>query len=125
MRSHKLVTTLTVLNFALLATLLVAAKPTNPTDEISPSVVRAQALEVVDAEGNVRVQLKLTETGGGLLRMRDGQGEVRVKMEAKSDGSGLLLIDANTEPAVQLGTSKDGTRLTLTGANKKQKTITP
>jgi hypothetical protein len=125
MRSQKLAAGLTVINFVFLVALLLGAAPTNPTDQVAPSVVRAQAIEVVDADGNVRVQLRLAEDGGGLLRMRDGKGEVRVKVQAKDDGAGLLFLDQQTEPAVQLGSGKDGTSLKLTGADKKQRVITP
>jgi hypothetical protein len=125
MRSQRIMIALTVANGALLATMLLGAAPTNPSDKLAPSVVRAQALELVDGDGNVRAQLCLTDSGGALLRMRDGRGEVRVQLEAKNDGSGLLLINGNTEPAVQLGADKNGTQITLTGVDKKKKTIAP
>lgn len=125
MRSHKFLAVLTVVNFAILITLLVGAAPTNPTDKVAPSVVRAQAIELVDAEGNVRAQMHLAAKGGGSIRLRDAKGEVRFKLEAQADGGGLLFLDKNTEPAVQLGAGANGPTLTLTGLDKKQKVITP
>lgn len=126
MRTHKFVLALTLVNFAILAMLLVGAAPTNPTDKLAPSVVRAQAIELVDGQGNVRAQLFLGEDGSGNMRLRDAKGEVRVKLGTSVDGgTGLLLMDKNTEPAVRIGTDKTGTSLTLTGLDKKQRVITP
>lgn len=125
MRSQRFVALLTVVNLGILASLLLAAKPTNPSDTVAPSVVRAQAIELVDADGNVRVQLHLGQDGGGSLRMRDAKGEVRVKMQALPDGAGLLFLNGNTEPAVQLGTSEKGTGLTLMDLDKKERVIAP
>ena len=125
MRSNKFVTVLTLVNFTMLVALLIAAAPTNPTDVVAPSVVRAQAIELVDAQGNVRAQMFLGTDGGGNIRLRAGNGEIRVKMGATLDGAGLLLTDKNTEPAVQLRTGKSGTGLTLTGPDKKERVISP
>lgn len=123
MRSHRIVTLLTVVNFGFLLTLLIAAKASHPGDGAAPTVIQARAIELVDGEGNVRAQLLLTKEGGSLFRMRDGKGEVRVKMEASADGAGLLFLDGRTEPAVQLGTGKGGTNLKLTSPDKKVKVI--
>lgn len=126
MRSHKFVTAVTVVNLALLIMLLIGAAPTNPTDVVAPSVVRAQAIELVDAQGNVRGQLFLGADGGGNIRLRAANGEVRVKIGATVDGGGLMFADKNTEPAVQLragGTT--GTSLRLAGPDKKERVITP
>lgn len=126
MRTNKFVLALTVFNLSVLVTLLVGAAPTNPGDRVAPSVVRAQAIELVDGQGNVRAQLFLGEDGSGNMRLRDAKGEVRVKLGTSVEGgTGLLLLDKNTEPAVQIGTDKTGTRLTLTGLDKKQRVITP
>jgi hypothetical protein len=124
MRANRLVAVLTVVNLTLLVTLLVgASKPTNPTDVLAPSVVRAQAIELVDAAGNVRGQLFLGADGGGNIRLRAPNGEVRVKIGATADGGGLMFADKNTEPAVQL--SSTSASLTLTAQDKKQRVISP
>jgi hypothetical protein len=126
MRSNKFVTVLTLVNFAFLVVLLISAAPTNPTDVVAPSVVRAQAIELVDAEGNVRGQLYLGVDGSGNLRLRNANGEVRVKLGTSVEGgTGLLLMDKKTEPAIWLGADKPGTSLTLTGPDKKQRVIAP
>jgi hypothetical protein len=123
MRAYKFVSVLTVVNLVLLITLLIAAAPTNPADVVASSVVRAQAIELVDGQGNVRGQLYLGADGGGNIRLRAPNGEVRVKMGATVDGAGLLFLDKSTEPAVQL-TSKSAS-LTLTGPDKRQRVVAP
>lgn len=126
MRSYTFVSVLTAINLALLVTLLVGAVPTNPKDVVAPSVVRAQAIELVDAQGNVRGQLHLGADGGGNIRLRAPNGEVRVKIGATVDGGGLMFADKKTEPAVQLRAGgKSGTNLTLTGPDKKERVIAP
>lgn len=126
MRSQKLVLVLTVVNLAILGTLLMAAKPTNPTDKVAPSVVRARAIELVDAEGNVRGQLFLGPDGGGNIRLRAPNGEVRVKIGATLEGGGLMFADKRTEPVVQLmAKGNSGANLTLRGEDKKERVIAP
>ena len=126
MRCNKFVAILTVVNFALLASLFLAAAPTNPTDAVAPSVVRAQAIELVDGQGNVRAQLHLGPDGSGNIRLRDGNGEVRVKLGTSVEGgTALLLMDKKTEPVVRLATDKEGTGLKLIGPDKKEHMITP
>lgn len=126
MKSHKFLTFLTAVNFAVLVVLLLGAVPSASKDETPPSVVRAQAIELVDAEGNVRGQLHLGADGGGNIRLRAPNGEVRVKIGATVKGGGLMFADQDTEPAVQLwGGGKNGTSLTLAGPDKKQRVIAP
>ena len=125
MRSYKFVSVLTAVNLALLVTLLIAAVRTDPND-MPPSVVRAQAIELVDAQGNVRGQLHLGADGGGNIRLRAPNGEVRVKIGASVDGAGLVFMDQRTEPVVQLRAGGEtGTNLTLAGPDKKARVIAP
>ena len=126
MRSHKFLTVLTTANFALLVTLLVGASASKPGDPAAASVVRAQAIELVDAQGNVRGQLHLGADGGGNLRLRAANGEVRVKIGATVEGAGLMFADERTEPVVQLRAGgKTGTGLTLIAPDNKQRVIAP
>jgi hypothetical protein len=123
---QRLALPLTLLNSVLLVVLLLAAMaPTNPTDKVAPSVVRAQAIELVDAEGNVRGQLYLGADGGGNLRLRAPNGEVRVKLGATNDGSGLLLLDQTTEPALLLAAKAADTKLTLKSKDRQPKILQP
>jgi hypothetical protein len=90
-----------------------------------PTVLRAQAIELVDQQGRVVAQLYVGDDGGGNLRLRSGDGTVRVKLGATSDGSGLLLLDKDAEPAVSLMTKKDGTSITLAEKGKNSRVIEP
>ncbi len=91
-----------------------------------PEVIRAQSIELVDARGEVRLQLHLGEDGSGNLRIRDGNGRVRVKLGTSAAGStGLLLMDQSVEPAVWLVADKSGSRISLLGPDGKRRAITP
>jgi hypothetical protein len=96
---------LTALNFALL---LGSWSTTGQADgEVHPTVLRAQAIELVDARGEVRVQLHLGDDGSGNIRLRDGRGQVRVKLGTSADGAtGLLLMDQSVEPTVRLAADR-------------------
>jgi hypothetical protein len=126
MRSQKLVLTLTLVNLSILVMLLVAGQASKPADPVAPSVIRAQAIELVDAEGNVRGQLFLGADGGGNIRLRAPNGEVRVKIGATVEGGGLMFADQRTEPVVLLRAGgKSGPNLTLTSADNKQRVVAP
>jgi len=126
MKSHVLAAVFSVVNFVLLIVLIVGASPREANDPAAPTVVRAQAIELVDAQGKVRGQLYLGADGGGNLRLRAPNGEVRVKIGATNDGSGLMFADNRTEPAVQLHAGgQGGTSLTLTGEGQKVRVISP
>ena len=111
----------------LLAAHLVRSTPSVPVagaQDVAP-VVRAQAIELVNAQGQVVVQLYTGDDGGGNLRLRSGDGLVRVKLGATTDGSGLLLLDRSVEPAVVLGSGEDGTSLTLAQQGRRNRVIRP
>jgi hypothetical protein len=87
----------------------------------APAVVRAQAIELVDARGRVRAQLNVADPGSEVIfRLRDARGTVRVKLGASATGSGLVLLDEATEPGVQLRASQKGTSLTLERGAKRR-----
>jgi hypothetical protein len=76
-------------------------------------IVRAKLFELVAENGQVVAQLHAGEDGGGNLRLRSGSGTVRVKLGATSDGSGLILMDEHANPAIHFGSSKAGTKFTV------------
>jgi hypothetical protein len=92
--------------------------------EVVP-VLRAQAIELVNGQGLVVAQLYTGDDGAGNLRLRSGDGTVRVKLGATDDGAGLLLLDRDVEPAVVLGSSAEGTSLTLAQQGRRQRVIRP
>lgn len=93
--------------------------------EQTPAVIRAEAIELVDKQGQARAQLYLGEDGGGNLRLRDASGTVRVKLGANSDGAGLILFDKEVEPAIWAATNKAGTSLKLSEKGKAERVIKP
>lgn len=88
-----------------------------------PTVLRAQAIELVDTSGRVRAQLNV-QNGQVVFRLRDADGTVRVKLGADEAGSGLLLLDEATEPGVQLLATRNGTSLALQRAGQRR-VLTP
>jgi hypothetical protein len=123
MQGRRVVFGLTVLNLILAAWSL--ARPTRaagPGDDIE--TVRARAIELLDASGQVRAQMNVEQGGEVVLRLRDAKGDIRVKLGAGADGSGLLLLDGSTEPGIQMLAKESGASLTL--AHKDQRrVITP
>lgn len=131
MRFQRLFALLTVINLALLLVLVVGGMPNVALEAVGadaapPSVLRAQAIELVDSAGNVRGQLFLGPDGGGNIRLRAPNGEVRVKIGATLEGGGLMFADANTDPAVQLRAGgASGASLRLAGRDQKERVIAP
>ena len=100
--------------------------PVRAADPNEPStVLRAEAIELVNKRGDVVAQLHVGIDGGGNLRLRSGDGMVRVKLGATKDGAGMHLFDATAEPAVSLASSEAGTSVTLAQHGKDKKIIQP
>jgi hypothetical protein len=78
-----------------------------------PNVLRAQAIELVDARGRVRAQLNVESSGEVVFRLRDSSGTIRVKLGASEDGSGLLLANEATEPGVHILATRSRTFVTV------------
>ena len=90
-----------------------AAQPTS-------NVLRAQAIELVDARGRVRAQLNVESNGAVVLRLRDSSGTIRVKLGADGEGSGLLLANEATEPGVHLLATRSATHMTVKRGERSQ-----
>lgn len=122
MDSHQLLFGVTAINLMLVATTWTGTRATHPPH---PKVVRAEAIELVDQRGQVRLQLHLGQDGSGNLRIKDGNGKVRVKLGTSAEGStGLLLMDQSIEPTLWLQTARSGTSITMV-ADGKRRVITP
>ena len=106
--------------FALAFSSLLAAR----AEQDVPDVLRARAIELVDARGQARAQIQIEDSGEVVFRLRDRQGTIRVKIGAGEDGSGLLLLDEKTEPGVQLLAKDAGTSLSLSDGGAR-KVLTP
>ena len=123
MKTQLLAITLAVINLVLLLFLLGQAEST-AAPGVAP-VLRAQAIELVDDQGQIRAQLSAESNGETVFRLRDATGTIRVKLGAAEDGSGLLLLDESTEPGVHILAKPSGATLTLTGPDGQQHVIKP
>jgi hypothetical protein len=125
---------LAVVNLALLGVVLVLVlgTPAITRGDGDAPVLRAGAIELVDADGQVRAQLQVEPDGEVVFRLRDEAGTIRVKLGAGRYGSGLLLLDETTEPGIQLIARRTAaadrpttTSLNLFGPEGQRKAITP
>jgi hypothetical protein len=123
MNVQRLVIALTAVNLILV--LIVLAHGRSAVLQTEGSVLRAEAIELVDARGQTRAQLNVEPNGEAVFRLLDEQGTIRVKVGASEDGSGLLLLDESTEPGVHILAQSSGTSLTLTGTDGQQHIIRP
>ena len=120
---------LLVLNFVLLA-LFSTRQRASAAQAIEP-ILRARTLKLVDTHGRVRSRLSVESDGEVIFRLFDQAGTSRVKLGASESGSGLLLADETTEPGVQILArraplpGRKTTSITLTGADGRQRVITP
>ncbi len=118
MAMQRIAVVLTGVNVILLLGTLFWARPTFA--QTTSSLVRAQAIELVDAQGRPRAQLNVEASGEAVFRMRDATGTIRVKLGASESGSAIVLLDESTEPAVHVLATRDGTSLTLKKGNQQQ-----
>jgi hypothetical protein len=124
MDSPQLLFGITAINLMLVASSWTGLR--TGTGRGDPAVIRAQAIELVDARGDARLRLYLGDDGSGNLRIRDGNGKVRVKLGTSAAGStGLLLMDQSVEPAVWLVADRSGSSISLVGRDGKRRPVTP
>ena len=124
MDSPQLLFGVTAINLMLVASTWTGSRAGAPRDD--PKVIRAQSIELVDAHGEVRLQLHLGADGSGNLRIRDGNGKVRVKLGTSAAGStGLLLMDQSVEPTLSLVAGNSGTSITLVGKDGTKEVLAP
>ena len=131
MRTHRFAAFITLVNFALLACVLVAMRQAQPA-AADEGVLRGRKLEIIDERGKVRSSLRVEADGEVVLRLFDREGTIRVKLGAGEGGSGLLLADETTEPGIHMVARRAGTkerpnttRIALTGADGKPRVIEP
>ena len=115
---------LAAINLALLVFLLSRAGPA--VAQGSGPVLRGSALELSDAQGQIRTRINVEEPGGEVvLRLLDQTGTIRVKLGASTDGSGLVLLNDATEPGVQLLAKSSGSSIKLREKGSQEEVITP
>ena len=120
---------LTVINLVMMAVIL--SNQSTASAETPSDVLRGRGLELVDAAGKTRVDVRIEPNGEAVFRIRDASGDIRVKIGADESGSGLLLLDETTEPGVQIisrrepsPASANTTSIKLTSGGSRR-TITP
>jgi hypothetical protein len=129
MNAAHIATGLSIANLVLLGFFAFRVEPS--TAAPTPSVLRAQLIELVDAKGAVRAQLKTEDDGTAVLRLRDGGGNIRVKLAADARGSGLLLANEQTEVGVHIlsgvssVTGEPGTAITIAEPGGAKTVIKP
>jgi hypothetical protein len=96
---------LTLVNLAFLVFLVSRGRTADLSG--TRSVLRAQQFELVDGEGRVRAQLMITQP----ITMPDGK--------TYAEGVLFRLIDQNGRPGVKIGTSPDGSGMSLAGDSEK------
>src|SRR5215203_4184200 len=102
---QRLTTVLTTFNFILLSLGLAQLSPVG-AQAIAP-VLRAHALEIVDAQGRVRAEIKVLPAQP-TLKMPDGTTGYPETVQ-------LRLVNSQNRPHVKLVTTEDGSGLVLGG----------
>lgn len=123
MRMQRLAVTLTLLNTGLL--LLMAAHGGSTHAQTPTRVLRGEAIELLDRDGQVRAALTVEPNGEAVFRLRDAKGTIRVKLGASEDGSALLLLDGSTEPGVHVLSRQTRTTFTMKGPDGHMHEIGP
>ncbi len=133
MKTQRLAMAVTLLNVLLLVGLLMSqVRSTAATQTVAP-VLRAHALEIVDAQGRVRASLTveppITMDGRAypetvLLRMTDpGRGPL-VKLTASDEGSALGLSD-DAEGGVQVYATRAGNFVKVVNKDGREQVLKP
>lgn len=104
---QRLTVVLTAFNLILLAFNLAQLHPAGAQD-VAP-VLRGRALEIVDAQGRVRAEIKVLPAQPA-LKMPDGT-------TGYPETAQLRLISSQNSPHVKLGSTEDGAGLVLGGEN--------
>ena len=125
----RLLTALSLVNLAILLVVVFLISSSSKSDAV-PTVVKARAFELVDANGRIRAEIKVlpaepnaTMPDGTkgypetvILRLIDSKGGPNVKLSATEDGSGMVLggdsgyvqvLSRSKNPQIKLA-SKDG-----------------
>lgn len=118
MTIKRLAVTLAALTLALLLGAALNDRTARASE--TQTVLRAQAIELVDDSGQVRAQLNVTSGGEVVFRLRDARGTIRVKLAASEAGSGLLLANERTEPGVHILAQRAQTSVTVQRGAKRR-----
>ncbi len=138
MKNQWIFLTLTAINFALLALLLLLPYFTK-ADAAEDTVLRGAGIEIVDRNGRLRAQLVLEPENPGyewpdgrigypetvILRLITADGKPRVKITTSDEDSGLMLLGASDTTHTILKAFRDETSLLLRNDATAQRLLTP
>jgi hypothetical protein len=136
MTTQRLAIGLTVLNLAILVTILLRANSA-PTPEAP--VLRGRALEIVDDQGRVRAMIKVFPANPTvkmpdgtlgypetvLLRLIDSKGAPNVKIAATEDGAVVSLVGESNPTHVQVLARGTSPSLKLVNKDGREQLIKP
>jgi hypothetical protein len=138
MKSPRVPLVLTLVNLALLAWQAMRLPEARAGDEAR--VLRARGLEIVDAEGRMRAQIKVepanptyrwpdgSRTGYPetvIFRLATADGKPRVKLTTSEEGSGLMLLGSTDATSAILTAQGASTSLRLRNRDGLEKTLSP
>jgi len=137
MKTQRALLVLTLINLALLITLLVQVRHVTPGNEIAP-VLRGRALQIVDDQGRVRASINVypavsreDESGGSgdtvLLRLITERGRPSVKIAASEQQAVLALVgpSGTKETYAQLGAKGTVSSLRLKSEDGRERVLEP
>ena len=131
MKTQRLLVVLTVINLALTGYLMAQIGAVSAQD--AGAMIRGRGLEIVDAQGRVRASISIEPPvvvdskaypESVLLRLSDPNGP-RVKIDASARGTGLRLADGAGKGSVDLGAKVTGASVKVTGADGRERLLTP
>src|ERR1700674_977902 len=137
MRAQRLLTILTAVNLGLLGYQLFKPHLAGASTADIPAVLRAHALEIVDARGKVRASLavlpedpKVIWNGKPypetvLLRLISPEGRPNVKLGASQNGSGLLIGGESNPTYIQVLAEGGETTIKLINKDGTERLIKP
>jgi hypothetical protein len=125
MKGKQLIICLVLINLSVLFYLVSTSSTKAERLQSVAPIIRARAIELVDANGQSRALLNIETNGETVFRLRDAKGTIRVKLGASEGGSGLLLLDDATNPGLHALAKKSGTTVTLFNKTGRKHVIEP
>ncbi len=125
MKTRPVIAMLAVMNMLVVLYVVVEGKQSSAGRQDIAPVLRAQAIELVESNGQVRAQLNVEPTGEVVLRLRDETGTIRIKLGASRSGSALALLNDSTEVGVHIVAERGGSSLKLKNKDGVERVVVP
>jgi len=137
MKVYRFIVAISVVNVALLVFLLAEMSPIKAQGV--PDVLRARSLELLDAQGRVRAEIKVFPADPNvrmpdgtigypetvLFRLVNSKGRPNVKISATEDGSAVVFGGDSDPTLIQLLARGSTTSLKLVNKDNRQQVIKP